>query len=155
MTWTGNNREKLSMIRCIVGVISGILAGGVFNMAVIMLSWVIHRPPEGADMTDPETMKAYIDSLPPLGFLLVLVAHGGGALVGGLVAALIAGRSALLLGAIVGGFFLVGGVINLLSIPRPVWFAIVDVMLYVPCGILGAMLASRQPASAAPSSSSL
>ena len=142
------------MIRCIVAVIGGILAGMVFNMAVIMLSWAIYRPPEGADMSNPETLKTYIDSLPLPGFLLVLVAHAGGALVGGFVAALIARRSALVLGAIVGGFFLLGGVINLYSIPRPVWFAIVDVLLYLPCGIIGAKLVPRRTSPAALDSNS-
>ncbi len=142
------------MIRCIVAVICGIIAGGVFNMAVIMLSWAIYRPPEGADMSNPETMKAYIDSLPPPAFLLVLVAHAGGALVGGFVAALIVGRSALILGAIVGGVFLLGGVINLFSIPCPVWFTIVDVVLYVPCGIIGAKLAPCRTSPAALDSNS-
>ena len=125
------------MIRCIVAVICGIIAGGVFNMAVIMLSWAIYWPPEGADMSNPETLRTYIDSLPLPGFLLSLVAHAGGALVGGFIAALIGGRSALVLGAIVGGFFLLGGMINLYSIPRPVWFAIVDVVLYAPCALTG------------------
>jgi hypothetical protein len=133
------------MIRSIVAVVCGIIAGSVFNMAVILLSWAIYRPPEGADMSNPETLKAYIDSLPLPGVLLVLVAHAGGALVGGFVAALIARRSALVLGAIVGGVFLIGGVINLMSIPRPAWFAIVDVVLYVPCGIIGAKLVPRRP----------
>src|SRR5262245_1013866 len=132
------------MIRCIVAVICGLIVGSVFNMAVILLSWAIYRPPEGADMSNPETLKAYIESLPLPGFLLVLVAHAGGALVGGFVAARIAGRSAMVLGAIVGSFFLLGGVINLMSIPRPVWFAIVDVVLYLPCGILGARLVRSQ-----------
>jgi hypothetical protein len=135
------------MIRSIVAVICGLFAGGVFNMAVILVSWVIYRPPEGADMSNPEAMKTYMDSLPLAGFLLVLVAHAGGALVGGFVASLIVGRSVVVLGAIVGGFFLVGGVINLYSIPRPIWFAIVDVVLYVPCGLLGAKLAPRRTAS--------
>jgi hypothetical protein len=142
------------MIRCIVAVICGIIAGGVFNMAVILLSWAIYRPPEGADMSNPETLKTYIDSLPLPGFLLILVAHAGGALVGGCVAALIAGRSALVLGTIVGGFFLFGGVINLVSIPRPVWFAIVDLVLYVPCGIIGAKLVPCRASPAALDSNS-
>jgi hypothetical protein len=137
------------MIRLILAVICGLLAGGVFNMAVIVLSWVIFRPPEGADMNNSETMKAYIDSLPLPAHLLILVAHDGSALVGGFVAALIAGRSALVLGAIVGGVFLFGGVVNLFSIPHPVWFAVVDVLLYVPCGILGARLAPSRTSPAA------
>lgn len=129
------------MTRTVIAVIVGIVAGGIVNMAFIMLSWVIFRPPEGADMTHPETLRAYIESLPPPAFVLVLIAHGGGASAGGFVAARVAGRRAMMLGSIVGGVFLIGGVINSVMIPRPIWFAVVDVLLYVPCGIAGAGLA--------------
>jgi hypothetical protein len=99
-------------------------------------------------------MKAYIDSLPVPGFLLSLVAHAGGALVGGFVAALIAGQSALVLGAIVGGILLLRGVITLFNYQYPVWFILVDVLLYVPSGILGALLAPRRSTPAALDSNS-
>jgi hypothetical protein len=132
------------MIRFIVAVICGLIAGGVFNMAVITLSWTIYRPPEGADMSDPATMNTFVQSLPLPAFLMILVAHAGGALVGGLVAAVIARRSPLVIGVIVGGFFLLGGIVNVMSFPRPLWFAVTDLVLYVPCGITGARLAPRR-----------
>lgn len=131
------------MLRGILAVICGALAGGVFNLAIIMVSCAIYPPPEGADMADPETMKAYVASLPTTAFLIVLVAHAGGALVGGLVAGLI-GRRRLVVGAIVGGLFLLGGIINVVSIPSPLWFVVLDLVSYVPCGILGAKLAQRR-----------
>jgi hypothetical protein len=130
------------MIRCILAVIAGLVAGSVFNMAVIMLAWAIYPPSAGADMKNPEILKEYVQTLPTPGFWLVLVAHAGGALVGGLIAGLISRRSPLFLGAIVGEFFLLGGIINVLDIPAPRWFAIVDLMSYVPCGMIGARLAS-------------
>ena len=101
-------------------------------------------------MSDPATMKAYMESLPLSASVLILVAHAGGALVGGLVAALIARRSPLVLGAIVGGLFLLGGIFNAMSIPRPLWFLVIDLISYVPCGIVGAKLVpSRAAASEA------
>jgi len=132
------------MVRSILAVICGAIVGGVFNMAVIMLSWSIYPPPDGANMSDPATLNMYVQSLPLPAVLMILVAHAGGALVGGLVAAMIARRSPLLLGAIVGGLFLLGGIVNVMSIPRPLWFAVVDLVLYVPCGIVGASLAARR-----------
>ena len=72
---------------------------------MVMLSWWIYPPPEGANMSDSATMKTYIETLPTSAFLVILVAHAGGALVGGLVAALIARRSALVLDAVVGRLF--------------------------------------------------
>lgn len=132
------------MFRSIAAVICGILAGMAFNMAIVMLSWMLYPPPEGTNMSDPASMKPYIESLPAPAFLIVLVAHAGGAFVGGLVAALITKRVPLVLGAIVGGFFLLGGIINVISLPAPLWFAIVDLGSYLPCGILGAMLVPRR-----------
>ncbi|MCW5557565.1 MAG: hypothetical protein KIT22_07020 [Verrucomicrobiae bacterium] len=133
------------MIRRILAVIAGLIAGSVFNMGIIMLSWALYPPPKEA-MSDPAAMGAYIQSLPLPAFLIVLIAHAGGALVGGWVAALIARQSSLVLGGIVGGFFLVGGIINVISMAAPLWFEIVDLASYIPCGLLGARLAPRRSA---------
>jgi hypothetical protein len=129
------------MIRAIIAVVCGVIAGGTFNILIIGLLWQLYPLPEGANPSDPATMKTYVQSLPAPAFLIILVAHEGGALVGGFAAALMAGRSQVVLGAIVGGFFLLGGIVNVLSIPRGLWFAVVHLVLYVPCGIAGARLA--------------
>jgi len=131
------------MIRYILGVVCGVVAGSVFNMAVIVVSWALYPLPEGTNTSDTEAMKPYIQSLPTTAFLIVLVAHAGGALVGGLIAALIGKRAPLLLGAIVGAFFLLGGIMNAMSLPAPLWFVVVDLVAYIPCGILGARLVAR------------
>jgi hypothetical protein len=63
--------------------------------------------------------------------------------VGGLIAALIAKRSQLVLGGIMGGLFLLGGAYMALTMDAPIWFEVVDLLLYLPCGIVGAKLVSR------------
>ena len=35
------------MVRAVVGVVCGLVAGAAFNMAVIVLSWAIYPPPAG------------------------------------------------------------------------------------------------------------
>jgi hypothetical protein len=132
------------MVRSIVAVICGAIAGIAFNMAIITLSRMLYPPPPGADMHDPATMNAYVQSLPLPAFLVVLVAHAGGALIGGLVAGLITRRSPLVLGAIIGAFFLLGGIVSMIMIRAPLWFVVVDLIAYVPCGIIGARLAPRR-----------
>src|SRR5439155_911540 len=93
--------------------------------------------------TFKEIFKAYVQTLPTAAFLLVLVAHAGHALIGGFVAALIARRWPLIVGGIVGALVMVGGITAVREYPCPLWFAIVDLASYLPCGILGAWLASR------------
>lgn len=129
------------MLRNVIGLIVGIFAGGAFNMAIITLSQSLYPPPEGMTPSDFEAFKAYVQSLPPAAFLLVLLAHAGGAMVGGFVAGGIAMNRHLLLGALVGAFFLAGGLFYVMQIPSPVWFAIADTLLYLPCGVLGAYMA--------------
>jgi hypothetical protein len=139
-------RSIIGVILCIVGVILGAIAGGAFNMAIIKLSSMIFPLPEGATITDSEAIKTWVQSLPLPAFLLILLAHAGGALVGGFVAALIARRAHVILGAIIGGLFLLGGIANVISIPAPIWFVVADLVLYLPAGILGAKLAPRRTA---------
>jgi hypothetical protein len=37
---------------------------------------------------------------------------------------------------------LIGGVLGVMEIPAPLWFVIVDLVSYVPCGMLGASVVS-------------
>jgi hypothetical protein len=131
------------MARIILGVIIGWIAGSAFNMAVVILSQVIYPLPPGVKMDDTAAMDAYIQTLPAPAFVLVLIAHAGGAFAGGLVAALIARRSQVVLGGIIGGLFLLGGAYMAMMMAAPLWFEIVDLLAYLPCGIAGAKLVSR------------
>jgi hypothetical protein len=63
------------MLRNIGAVVVGLIAGNVWNMALIMLnSKVLFPMAEGADPWDPEQLKAYVASLPAHAFLVVLAA---------------------------------------------------------------------------------
>jgi hypothetical protein len=133
------------MVRSIIAVICGLIIGSVFNYAIVFLSWKIFPLPAAAE-SDPEKFKSYILALPATAFLLILVAHIGGTLIGGYVAAFIARRAPLILGAIVGVFFLIAGIMNVVTLPAPIWFDVVDLVLFVPAGIYGARLAPRRAA---------
>ena len=65
---------------------------------------------------------------PIVALLLVLGAWLVAALVGGLLACFIAKESPLIYSAIIGGLVLMGTVINLISIPHPLWFSITSVL---------------------------
>jgi uncharacterized membrane protein YccC len=47
----------------------------------------------------------------------------------------------------VGGILTALGVMNIVSIPHPLWFAVASTLLYIPCSLLGSrLLLVRQPA---------
>lgn len=128
----------------ILGVVVGLLVGGLFNMALVQLNVALHAPPEGLDWKDPAQVEAFAGSLPALGFLIVLLAHAGQAFLGAVVGTLVSGRRSLVVAWVVGALTLLGCVINLLAIPSPLWFAVLDVLLPLPAAWLGGRLLLRR-----------
>jgi hypothetical protein len=130
------------ILRSILAVIVGFVVGCAVNMAFVMLNFFLFLP-SGIDMWDSAAVSAAFAKAPPTAFLLVLLAHAGGTFVGAWVAAKIARRAPTVHGLIIGAFFLAGGIMNLFQIDHPLWFAIADLILYLPAGWLGGKLAGR------------
>jgi hypothetical protein len=130
------------MIRKILAFLLGGIAGGVFNMALITVSHAVYPLPAGIDPKDFEALRAHVEAngMPTGALMIVLVAHVGGSFVSGLVCGLIAMRSWYVAAAILGIFWTCGGITMLMMMPAPTWFAVTDVLLYVPCALLGVKL---------------
>jgi len=130
------------MIRAILAVVLGIIAGGFFNMALITVSHTVYPLPEGVDPNDFEAFRAHVEAngLPTGALIIVLVAHVGGSFVSGLVVGLIAMRPWYVAAAAIGVLWTCGGIAMLMMLPAPTWFAVADVALYVPCALLGVHL---------------
>lgn len=130
------------MGRKILGFIAGLIAGGVTVALIESLSSFLHPLPENFDPKDIEQMKAFVGSLPATAFIIVLLAHLLGSLIAGFVASLVV-KEAWTIGAIIlGVFFTCAGVANLVMIPHPVWFAVIDSIVYLPAAYLGSRLAA-------------
>ncbi|MFK7926899.1 MAG: hypothetical protein AB8H79_01830, partial [Myxococcota bacterium] len=91
------------------------------NMAVILLNFVFFPLPEGVAMDDAAAMAAWMSDLPQTAFILPIVAHLVQAFAGGWVAARVGASIPMVLAMIIGGLSLLGGVLNLLQIPGPIW----------------------------------
>lgn len=145
------------MKRKILAVLLGFIAGSVFNMALVSLSHVIYPLPEGIDPNDMEAFRAHVDAngLPTGSLMIVLAAHAGGSFVSGFVCGVIAKRSWYFAAAGLGIFWMCGGVFMLIMLPAPIWFAVADVLLYVPAALVGVKLGgvltkTRTPAGETP-----
>ena len=132
------------LLRILLAVVLGFVVGSVVNMALIMISGNAIPPPDGANVTTMEGLKASTHLFEPRHFLFPFLAHALGTFAGAVVAALISpGRSATP-AYIVGALFLLGGIVNAFLIPAPVWFVAVDLFLaYLPAAWLGVYLAQR------------
>lgn len=131
-----------AIIKNILAVIIGLFIGGAVNMAIIMASGFIIPPPEGADLKTMEGLKAAMHLMEPKHFLLPFLAHALGTLVGAFIASKIAATNKLKFAIIIGLCFLVGGIMNIVMLPSPIWFTVVDLGLaYIPMAYLGGKFA--------------
>lgn len=132
------------IVRNILAVVAGLILGGIVNMGIITISGSIIPPPEGADVTTPEGLKASIHLFEPKHFLMPFLAHAMGTFVGALVAALIAANRKMLFAIVIGLFNLTGGIVAVTMIPAPMWFNVTDLALaYIPMAVAGGKLGSR------------
>jgi hypothetical protein len=130
------------IVKNILAIIAGLVAGSAVNMGIIMISGSIIPPPEGVDNTTMEGLKAGMHLFQPKHFLFPFLAHALGTFVGALQAAIIAANRKMLFALVIGIFFLAGGIANILMLPSPLWFTIVDLAgAYLPMAYFATKLA--------------
>ena len=103
-----------------------LIAGAVIAILVIAclesISTFLYPPPAGLDVHDAAAMRAFIETLPPTAFVVVLCAWGFGVLSGGFVAGRLAPRAPILHAFAITILVALGAVANMLLIPHPPWF---------------------------------
>jgi hypothetical protein len=131
-------------LKNVLAVFVGILIGGTVNMSIIMVGGSIVPPPAGVDVTNLESLKAAMPTMEPIQFLMPFLAHALGTLIGAIVASLIAPNQQNRVAIIVGVVFLVGGISNVLMLPSPMWFNVIDlVFAYLPFSLLAYKLTPK------------
>lgn len=129
-------------LRNVMAVIAGAILGSLANGFLIEISGKVIPPPDGADVTTLEGLKASIHLFEPKHFVFPFLAHALGTLVGAFVAAKLAATHKMRIALGIGVLFLLGGIANCFMLPAPVWFMAVDVIVaYIPMGYLGGKLA--------------
>ncbi len=127
-----------------LAVITGAVAGSLVNMYIVGLSAdQLKLDPKDPDYTTK--LGEVLETAPLEMFIYPFVAHALGTLVGALLAAIIATplqKMKIALG--IGAFFLLGGLMESVMIPSPLWFTALDLAFaYIPMGFLGGWLALR------------
>jgi len=126
------------IVKNILAVISGLIFGSAVNMGIIMISGSIIPPPEGADVTTMEGLKAVIHLFEAKHFIFPFLAHALGTFAGALLTALIATSHKMKFALGIGAFFLIGGITNAFMLPAPAWFIILDLVgAYIPMAWFG------------------
>lgn len=135
------------ILKNILAVILGAVIGSIVNMMLVSVGPAVFPPPEGADITTIEGLKATMHLFQPRNFLFPWLAHAIGTLVGAFICAKLAASHKQSLALLLGVLFLVGGILNVIMLPSPLWFTLCDLVLaYFPMAWLGARLASGKTA---------
>lgn len=133
----------MNLLRNTLAVITGIIAGSILNMTLIMISGMIIPPPEGVDNTTMDGLREGMHLMGPRDFIFPFLAHALGTFFGAIIAALIAKVKKMTVAKIIGVFFLAGGIIMIFQVPSPAWFIAVDLIFaYIPMAWLAGKLAS-------------
>ncbi|MBX7059556.1 MAG: hypothetical protein K1X75_15945 [Leptospirales bacterium] len=129
------------ILRNILAVVGGLVLGSVVNMGLIMIGPHLIAPPPGADLSTEAGLAAAMSLFEPRHFIFPFLAHALGSLAGAFLAARIAAKQKLVLALLVGAIFLLGGIYMIVTIPSPLWFALLDLIgAYIPMAYLGARL---------------
>jgi len=132
------------ILRNISAIIVGIVIGSLVNMSMIRISGTFIPPPEGADMSTTEGLKASIHLFQPKHFLFPFLAHALGTVVGAYLAARIAVTHKWKFSFAIGFFFLAGGIASIFMLPSPTWYIVTDlVFAYLPMAYLGGRTAIK------------
>ena len=132
------------IIRNILAFIGGLIVGSIVNMGLITLGGKVILPPAGVDVTDMESLKSAMHLFEAKHFIFPFLAHALGTFVGAFIAAKVAVKHNLKFALGIGAFFLVGGIVNILMLPSPIWFTVLDlVAAYIPMAWLGGKLAQK------------
>ena len=135
------------MVRRILAVVAGVAVAVTLVVLIQKFGHSLYPPPVNMDISDQEFLRDYVASLPwgPLAF--VISSYVMATLVGGWVAAAIAGEAPMIYAGIVAVFVLAGSLSTVYLIPHPAWFTIASVLGIILAAMVAAYLASNVSAS--------
>ncbi len=133
------------MLRKILAVVFGVVAAVIVIIAIEALGHAIYPPPAGLDFTNRGAMETYVAGLPVGALLSVMLAWLAATFAGGLLACFIGREKPYVFAGIVGALVLTGTVINLMSIPHPLWFSVTSVVAIIATAFATGWLGSKFP----------
>ena len=142
-TLLNHTDRQVSQMRKFLGLFTGLTAGFLVVAMVESVASTMYARPAELDFGNREAVRTFVDTLPASAFLMVLAAHLMGVFTAGLTSVLVVGKRWFAGPAFLGFLMLVAGIVNLVLIPHPAWFGILDLMAYLPTAIIGGVVGGR------------
>src|SRR6187431_1132432 len=90
--------------------VAGVGSAVLVVAAIELVAHAVYAPRVMPDVSTPEAVAAYVDSMPLGAFLLVLAGYVAGTVVGGIVGIVVARRHAMRFAFLAGGMILLGAI---------------------------------------------
>jgi len=131
------------MIRNLLAAVAAFIAGAVVVAAVQWLNYVLNPPPPGLDPNNPRDLAAIMEQISLAALLLLELSYVAGSLVAGFTAGRLSRRHGAAIALALGAVYTAFNVMNLVSVPHPLWLAVLSTVTFLPLTWLGARLSAR------------
>lgn len=129
------------MIRKILAVIGGLILAVFTFMIIQMIGGMIFGMPGDLDFNDKTAVAAYMAKMPLGAFILLAFGYALGSFLAGITVRFISKSDSLLLPLIVGGALTLAWLMNIWTIPHPIWMVVLGFLLYIPFTLIGHRMA--------------
>lgn len=119
------------MLRKILAIPGGLLAGGIGIFLMQTLGHQLYPLPKNMDPNNMEAMKDYVATAPFMALFFVILSYALGALLSGFVSTKIAGNSKKVFAIVCGIIFLLQSIYMMYALPTPIWFWILGIMVWL------------------------
>ena len=122
------------MGRLLFALLVGVIVNGLLVFGVETVSTVLHPLPPGFDANNVGQMRAHLASggVPVTTMVMVVVGYLLGAFGGAFAASKLAPNRGLMPALVIGQISLMFIIINLITLPHPMWMMIASVLVPIP-----------------------
>lgn len=135
----------MTIVRIVLGIVIGVAVG----LGLVMVGHAVNHhfwpPPPDVQVTNPQALRAYMQSAPITSLLGLPVTWTIAALASGFAGAKIGAKAWV--GWISGGLIFAGTCLNLALIPHPLWMLVAAIVFVPAAAWLGAKLGAPGAAS--------
>lgn len=134
---------KLFMKNRYIAVFAGLITAVLSVVLFDFLAKIIFGMPEVAADANRDMLKEYMHNIPTGVFALMLMGWFIGSVLGPFVTAKLADQDVYKRSMTVGVVLLVATIINLITIPHPIWVWIIGIICIMPGAVLGFRLSGK------------
>lgn len=127
-------------MRKVISVILGVVTGFIIIFIGDATTHALYPVPPGLDYANREQVRAFVDSVPMVVKIIMVVFWLGSAFLGAMLASRINRNDWKRTSIITGSILLAAALLNLAMVPHPAWMWLVAILGYIPTAFFAGWL---------------